>query len=103
MPTQAMDRKLSQWFNKIQEGEIKLPRFQRYEAWDRRRITSLLTNILNDLPLGITLILIVGDEIKFQDRYIETAPETNSKVNEYLLDGQQRLTAFWRALYNNYL
>ena len=97
-----MDRKLSQWFNKIQEGEIKLPRFQRYEAWDRRRITSLLTNILNDLPLGITLILIVGDEIKFQDRYIETAPETNSKVNEYLLDGQQRLTAFWRALYNNY-
>lgn len=99
---QATDRSLSEWFTKINTGEIKLPRFQRYEAWDRRRIAGLLTSVVNNLPLGITLILNVGDEPQFIDRYLETAPETGRRVIEHLLDGQQRLTAFWRAIHNNY-
>lgn len=98
----ATDRELAEWFLKINSGEIKLPRFQRYEAWDRKRITSLLTVAVNNLPLGITLILNVGDEKKFIDRYLETAPEPNKRVTEHLLDGQQRLTAFWRLMHNNY-
>lgn len=98
----ATDRELAEWFSKISTGEIKLPRFQRFEAWDRRRITGLLTVTVNNLPLGITLILNVGDSPKFIDRYLETAPETNKRVTEHLLDGQQRLTAFWRMMHNNY-
>lgn len=98
----ATDRELAEWFVKIKAGEIKLPRFQRYEAWDRKRIASLLTVAVNNLPLGITLVLNVGDTPKFIDRYLETAPETNGRITEHLLDGQQRLTAFWRMMYNNY-
>ncbi|WP_321347081.1 DUF262 domain-containing protein [uncultured Draconibacterium sp.] len=99
----ATDRELADWFIKINNGEIKLPRFQRFEAWDRRRITGLLSVAVNNLPLGITLILNVGDERKFVDRYIETAePEKENRVTEHLLDGQQRLTAFWRMMHNNY-
>ncbi len=98
----ARDRELSEWFVKIKSGEIKLPRFQRYEAWDKKRITSLLTVAVNNLPLGITLVLNVGDKPKFIDRYLETAPETNRRITEHLLDGQQRLTAFWRMMHNNY-
>lgn len=98
----ATDRELAEWFSKISTGEIKLPRFQRFEAWDRKRITGLLTVTVNNLPLGITLILNVGDQPKFIDRYLETAPETNKRVTEHLLDGQQRLTAFWRMMHNNY-
>ena len=44
----------------------------------------------------------VGDEEKFISRYLATAPETNAQVREHLLDGQQRLTAMWRVLNNNY-
>ncbi|MDD4149246.1 MAG: DUF262 domain-containing protein [Bacteroidales bacterium] len=98
----ATDRELAEWFTKIKSGEMKLPRFQRYEAWDRKRISSLLSVAVNNLPLGITLILNVGEEIKFIDRYLETAPNTNGRVTEHLLDGQQRLTAFWRMMHNNY-
>ena len=58
----------------------------------------MLTTIIHDLPLGITLILDVGDLEKFHSRPLETAPDTNAKVTEHLLDGQQRLTALWRAL-----
>ena len=103
MSSKAKDRNLNEWFTEIKKGAIKLPRFQRYEAWDRHRVASLLKTIIHDLPLGITLVLEVDKE-QFQSRYLKTAePEdTTARVTEHLLDGQQRLTSLWRSLYNNY-
>lgn len=98
---EARNRKLIDWYGKIKRGEIKLPRFQRFEAWDRHRICSLFQTIIHDLPLGITLVLEVDQE-KFVSRFLETAPTDSDRVLEHLLDGQQRLTALWRTLYNNY-
>ena len=90
---EARNRKLGDWYGKIKRGEIKLPRFQRFEAWDRHRICSLIEMVVHDLPLGITLVLEVGEEEKFISRFLETAPDDNGHFYEYLLDGQQRLTA----------
>jgi len=99
----AQNRQLADWYTKIKNGNIKLPRFQRMEAWDRWRIQSFLETVIHNLPVGVTLILDVGNEEKFKSRYISTAePETKDKITEHLLDGQQRLTSFWRALHNNY-
>lgn len=97
----AQDRQVSIWFQKLNSGEIKLPRFQRHQAWDRNRVCSLLDTVTKNLPLGVTLILDVDKE-PFVSRYLVTAPETGGRVTEHLLDGQQRLTAMWRALHNNY-
>ena len=99
---EARNRKLDDWYGKIKRGEIKLPRFQRFEAWDNHRICSLVQMIIHDLPLGITLVLEVGENEKFISRFLETAPQDGKRVHEQLLDGQQRLTALWRTLYNNY-
>jgi hypothetical protein len=99
---EARNRKIEDWYGKIVRGEITLPRFQRYEAWDRRRICSLFNTITQNLPLGITLVLEVGEKEQFISRYLSTAPDTKSRVLEQLLDGQQRLTALWRVLHNNY-
>lgn len=97
----AQDRTIAGWFQKIENGEIKLPRFQRPQAWDRNRICSLLETVTNNLPLGVTLLLNVEKE-QFVSRYLVTAPKTGKRVTEHLLDGQQRLTALWRSLHNNY-
>ena len=99
---EARNRNIKDWYGKVQRGEIKLPRFQRFEAWDQHRIASLIQTVIQNLPLGITLILEVGDKEKFVSRYLQSAPETTNKVYEHLLDGQQRLTALWRVLHNNY-
>lgn len=99
---EARNRNLKDWYGKVQRTEIKLPRFQRFEAWDRNRICSLVETIIKNLPLGITLILEVGDNEKFISRPIATAPNDGSRVYEHLLDGQQRLTSLWRVLQNNY-
>jgi len=99
---EARNRKFEDWYGKIYRGEIKLPRFQRFEAWDWRRICSLMNTIIQNLPLGITLVLEVGEREQFVSRHLSTAPDKENRVLEHLLDGQQRLTALWRVLHNNY-
>ncbi|NLJ24707.1 MAG: DUF262 domain-containing protein [Firmicutes bacterium] len=99
---QASNRSIQDWYGKIQRGEIRLPRFQRLEAWDSGRIKSMMNMVIHNLPLGITLVLEVGEKEPFVSRYISTAPQAGGKVYEHLLDGQQRLTAMWRVLHNNY-
>ena len=92
--SEARNRSLELWYNRVKGGEIKLPRFQRFEAWDNNRICSLLNMIVHDLPLGITLLLEVDTE-KFISRYLVTAEieiQPPPRVFEHLLDGQQRLT-----------
>ena len=97
----ARDRKLSDWYERIRTGQLRLPRFQRFEAWDRGRVMGLLNTIIQNLPVGVTLLLEVGDKEKFVSRPVATVPGTGERVTEHLLDGQQRLTAFWRAMQNN--
>jgi hypothetical protein len=101
--SKAQDRTLGVWFQAIQQGQVKLPRFQRYEAWDKWRIASFLNTIINNLPVGVTLALEVAGEEKFISRYIVSSePAVQGTITQHLLDGQQRLTAFWRGMHNNY-
>ena len=100
--SKAQDRTLGAWFNQIDQGSVKLPRFQRFEAWDRGRITSFLNTIISNLPVGVTLVLEVAGPEKFVSRYIVSADRTSGTVTQNLLDGQQRLTAFWRGMHDNY-
>lgn len=99
---EANDRELYKWLGKVQNREITLPRFQRGEAWDHNRICSLMNAIIEGLPLGVTLILEVGDKPKFESRALQTAPVEGERITEQLLDGQQRMTAVWRVLNDNY-
>ena len=42
----ARNRKLADWYGKILLGEIRLPRFQLFAAWDRERIGSLTSTVI---------------------------------------------------------
>jgi len=100
---EARQRSIKDWLTKIRTRQILLPRFQRFEAWGSSTAADFLTSIVRDLPVGSTLILGVGGEKPpFISRPIVGAPKEGEKVNELLLDGQQRLTVLWRALTNNY-
>lgn len=99
---QALNRSIEDWFSLVRAGTLRLPRFQRHEAWDRGTVVSLLETVIRGLPAGAALVLNVGDPEPFVSRYLMTAPETGGRVTEHLLDGQQRLTALWRSLYGTY-
>ncbi len=90
---QARDRALDGWFSRISSGQIRLPRFQRFEAWGPSEVTDLLQTVIEELPAGAALILQVGDSSPFKHRPLVTAPDGPERLTELLLDGQQRLTA----------
>jgi Protein of unknown function DUF262 len=102
MAIEARNRPLPDWFTRIRTHQIVLPRFQRFEAWAHANVAQLFNTILQNLPIGAVLVLEVGDREPFFSRPIKGAPEAGERVTEHLLDGQQRLTALWRGLSNNY-
>ncbi len=99
---EARNRTLTDWFTRVRTGQVLLPRFQRHEAWGHREITSLLESVLRGLPTGAALTLEIGDDPPFIARTLVGAPAPTERVTEHLLDGQQRLTALWRALHDDY-
>ncbi|HEU4407706.1 MAG TPA: DUF262 domain-containing protein [Polyangiaceae bacterium] len=99
---EARNRTLPEWFNRIRTGQLRLPRFQRHEAWGHKEVAGLLETVLRGLPSGAALILEVGDSEPFVSRPIADAPAPTERVTEHLLDGQQRLTALWRAFNDGY-
>lgn len=86
----------------MRTGQIRLPRFQRFEAWSHNTIISLLETVLRGLPAGAALVLAVGDEENLVSRPVVGAPDFGHKPTEHLLDGQQRITALWRSLHDAY-
>lgn len=99
---EARNRKLNEWLTRIGTGQLRLPRFQRFEAWGYSQVIELLESVVNELPVGAILVLDVGDAPQFKNRPIETAPDGPDRINELLLDGQQRLTGIWRGLTDSY-
>ncbi|MFI0823169.1 DUF262 domain-containing protein [Streptomyces roseolus] len=98
---EARNRNLNDWLTAVRSGQVKLPRFQRFEAWSYSQVQSLLESVLNDLPIGAMFVLEVEGNPPFHPRPINSAP-AGGKVSELLLDGQQRITALWKSLQGGY-
>ena len=101
---EARNKTIEEWFGWVRDGLVVLPRFQRYEAWGYPQVEGVLENILRRpaLPVGALLTLEVGETPPFHARPISGAQETDNKAHYHLLDGQQRLTALWRSLTDDY-
>ncbi|WP_203072221.1 DUF262 domain-containing protein [Falsiroseomonas ponticola] len=101
---EARSKTIEAWFSMIEQAQVKLPRFQRHEAWRPRQIAGVFENILRapSLPIGVLLVLEVGDRELFHSRPVVGAPASSVKPNMHVLDGQQRITALWRSLTDDY-
>lgn len=78
-----------------------MPDFQRGWVWEDGRIQALIASITNNYPIGAAMFLEYGNEnVRFKYRTIESAPETSVVPSDLILDGQQRLTSIYSALYN---
>ena len=102
MGMEARNRSLPDWFTRIRTGQLKLPRFQRFESWSHAEVVTLLDSVIRGRPVGSALVLETGDKEPFVSRPMAGAPEPTERTTEHLLDGQQRLTALWKALKDHY-
>jgi hypothetical protein len=93
---------LSDMLASIKAGKTQLPDFQRGWVWDDDHIKSLLASISRSFPVGAVMMLQTGNpSVRFLPRKVEGAPEPNGRDPERLiLDGQQRLTSLFQALFS---
>jgi len=90
---------IKQLLAEIHSGEMVLPDFQRDFVWDPAATQSLLVSISEVFPAG-SLLRVRDRDRGLAVRMFSGAPVAN--VNGYtylLLDGQQRLTSLYHALY----
>lgn len=102
MGMEARNRPLHHWLSRIRTGQLALPRFQRFESWSHTEVETLLDSVLRGRPIGAALVLPIGNEEPFVSRRIAGVPTPTANITEHLLDGQQRLTALWKALNDAY-
>ncbi|MDR1314032.1 MAG: DUF262 domain-containing protein, partial [Deltaproteobacteria bacterium] len=94
------DIELSEILKDINRGDLQLPDFQRGWVWDNDRIRELIASVAQSYPMGAMMFLEYAPEtINFKYRhFVGTAPD--SKPKNLVLDGQQRLTSLYNALYS---
>lgn len=85
----------------IHNREMALPDFQRDFVWDPSATDELIESIISNFPAGSLLRIKNGHQLLFQPRAIEGSPAlSKDHAPSYLiLDGQQRLTSLYQALY----
>ncbi len=84
----------------IHNREVALPDFQRDFVWDPRATEELIESILQNYPAGSLLRIKNRGDFLFAPREVAGAPALGGHSPSYLvLDGQQRLTSLYQALY----
>ena len=98
----SVDTNLSQLLLEASIGKIQLPEFQRDWTWDDDRIRGILASLSQGYPMGAIMRLQYGNpDIKFRYRTLEGVG-TTTEIPEYLiLDGQQRLTSMYQAVFDS--
>ena len=100
---QTNPRRLSELLNEAHEGRLQLPDFQRSYVWGDEDVQNLIASVAKGYPIGAFLSLQTGGEVNFKPRFLEGIDRngaTNSPPAELLLDGQQRLTSLYQAIYS---
>lgn len=99
---QTNDRQITDLMRTIHIGATQLPDFQRGWVWDDNRIRALIASITCNFPVGAAMFLEYGNQnVRFKYRTIEGSPSDNAVPTELILDGQQRLTSIYSALYSD--
>jgi hypothetical protein len=95
---QTVPRKLMQLLGELHSGQLALPDFQRSFVWAPDATRELLVSIIRSFPAGALLFLQGGSSV-FKARAVEQAPELAMQPAFLVLDGQQRLTSLYQAIY----
>jgi hypothetical protein len=92
---------LPEILEEISDGLVALPDFQRDFDWTKNDVVQLLVTVLKGWPAG-SLLLMHGRAKFFEVRGLEGGPEAKrTRLRYTILDGQQRLTALYQAVYDN--
>lgn len=89
--------KIDRLVNRVREGDIMIPAFQRGFVWNQEQIIELLDSIYKNYPIGSILLWNSSERLKASRNIgglVLPDREPEYPVN-YVLDGQQRLSSIY--------
>ena len=95
-------QKIDKIIRRIDEGDIKIPAFQRGYVWKQEQVLDLLDSIVSEYPIGSVLLW------KTEEKLNSTRNLAGYKIPErdesypvnYALDGQQRMASIYGVFSN---
>ena len=100
---ESNDRPLHDMLREARSGQLQLPNFQRGFVWNNQAIKSLIASLSHSFPIGAVMVLETGSKPHFAPRNVKGVhpKQDKEKCRYLLLDGQQRITALYQALFND--
>src|SRR5215467_1335103 len=95
--------KIDKLIDRVADGDIKIPAFQRRFVWKQDQVIELLDSIYHNYPIGSILLWNSDEKLKATRNVCGFAiPErpVSYPVN-YVLDGQQRLSTIYAVFCKN--
>ena len=93
---------LTQVLDEIHHGLTRVPRFQRPFVWTDSQRLELFRSVIDSTPIGSIMVWRTSKEIPCFERlgpHRLSSPPGGSSKKTYLLDGHQRLSTLYAALY----
>lgn len=100
-PTVQGER-IKKLMERVEDGDVKIPKFQRNFVWKQKRIINLLDSIYKGYPIGSLLFWCTKTKLKGERNIggYELINTKDSYPTNYILDGQQRLTTIYSVFAN---
>ncbi|MBC6441192.1 MAG: DUF262 domain-containing protein [Rhodospirillales bacterium] len=97
---QPTHRNYTTLISNIEEGEIKIPQFQRDFVWTLQRSAELLDSVVKGYPIGTFIFWLTRERLHSVRELgnAELPPAKEGETVSYVLDGQQRLTSLFAAM-----
>ncbi|MEB3192475.1 MAG: DUF262 domain-containing protein [Snowella sp.] len=95
-------QKIDKLIKRIDEGDIKIPAFQRGYVWKQEQVLELLESIVSEYPIGSVLLWKTDEKLNSTRNlagYKIPERDESYPVN-YALDGQQRLASIYGVFSN---
>ncbi|MDD5689174.1 MAG: DUF262 domain-containing protein [Caldisericia bacterium] len=93
--------KVDDLLKSVHDGSFVIPYFQRGFEWEPRMVCELFESILQDYYTGLLLFWGLNQQDKFQEVWDPIwGAELKGTPNKAVLDGQQRLSSLYYAIYN---
>ncbi len=84
----------------IENGEIKIPQFQRDFVWTLQRSAELLDSVVKGYPIGTFIFWLTRERLRSVKELgnAKLPPAKKGETVSFVLDGQQRLTSLFAAM-----
>ena len=94
----TVPRSMLQLLADLDAGQLALPDFQRTFVWAPDETRELLVSMIRSFPAG-ALLFLQGGSATFKARAAEGARPLTGRPSFLVLDGQQRLTSLYQAIF----